>query len=53
MQVADNAMSLRVKEVTGDETVYFEYYTNGNEWVNQVIDESEYSQTTMYAEIPT
>lgn len=53
MQVADNAMSLRVKEVTGDETVYFEYYTNGNEWVKQVIDESDYSQTTMYAEIPT
>ena len=42
MQVAGNAMSLRVKKVTGDKTVYFEYYTNGNEWVKQVIDESDY-----------
>ena len=53
MQVAGNAMSLRVKETVDDETVYFEYYTNGNEWVKQVIDESDYSQTVMYAEIPT
>lgn len=53
MQVFGNMSSLCVKEVTGDKTEYFSYYYDGTKWEKTVIDENDYSDTSLYAEMTT
>ena len=53
MQALGNEMYLYVKETLNDETEYFSYYYDGTKWEMTVIDESDYSQTAMYAAITT
>lgn len=53
MQAFGNEMYLYVKETLNDEIEYFSYYYDGTKWEKTVIDESDYSQTAMYAEITT
>ena len=53
MQVFGNMSSLYVKEVTGDKTEYFSYSYDGTKCEKTVIDENDYSTTSLYAEITT
>lgn len=53
MQAFGNEMYLYVKETLNDETEYFSYYYDGTKWEKTVIDENDYSNSSLYAEITT